>query len=194
VARLTGTPFAVRGREHLDAPGPRVLVSNHQSYLDGFLLTAALPPRFGYVVKRELERNPVTSFLLRRLGAVFVERFDPAQGEGETRKVLDAVRAGDSVVVFSEGTFHRAPGLLPFRLGAFAVAAEAGVPVVPVTIRGTRSMMVGDDWFPRRGKPSVEIAPPLQPRGAGWDEAVRLRDAARAEILARCGEPDAGAK
>ena len=101
-----------------------------------------------------------------------------------------AVRAGQSLLVFPEGTFRRYPGLLPFRLGAFVVAAEAGVPVVPVVLRGTRSILRGDDMFPRRGAVTITVAPPIPPRGTGWPAAVALRDAARAEILARCGEPE----
>jgi 1-acyl-sn-glycerol-3-phosphate acyltransferase len=110
----------------------------------------------------------------------------------ETNKVLSAVRGGDSVVIFPEGTFRRGPGLLPFRLGAFMVATEAGVPVVPVVLRGTRSKLRGNSFFPRRGGAGVTVLPPIQPEGTGWNAAVRLRDAVRAEILARCGEPDAG--
>ncbi|HVR96746.1 MAG TPA: lysophospholipid acyltransferase family protein, partial [Thermoanaerobaculia bacterium] len=194
LARLLGMPFTIQGLEHLAGPGPRIVVSNHQSYLDGCVLTGLLPPEHAYVVKRELRGNVVSRVFLERLGAVFVERFDPAQGAEETRKVLERVRAGESLVVFPEGTFYRYPGLLPFRLGAFAVAAEAGVPVVPVTIRGTRSLLRGDDFFPRRGAAAVEIGPPIHPQGQGWDAAVRLRDAARADILCRCGEPDLGAQ
>jgi 1-acyl-sn-glycerol-3-phosphate acyltransferase len=193
LARAGGMLPRVEGLEHLEGEGPRIVVSNHQSYLDGVLLTAALPPRFAYVVKRELERAPLAGGFLRRLGTVFVERFDPAQGAGESRKVLDALRSGDSLVVFPEGTFRRYPGLLPFRMGAFLVAAETGVPVVPVTVRGTRSILRGDIFLPRRGAPEIVAGAPLQPAGAGWDAAVRLRDAARTGMLARCGEPDLGA-
>jgi 1-acyl-sn-glycerol-3-phosphate acyltransferase len=189
LAFATGARLRVEGLENLETGGPVILASNHQSYLDGIVLTALLPPRFGFVVKSELERRFLTRVFLRALGAVFVERFDPAQGTGETRKVLDAVREGASLVIFPEGTFRRGPGLLPFRLGTFVVASEAGVPVVPLVIRGTRSMLRGDDFFPRRGTATVEATPPIQPRGTGWSAAVELRDAVRQVILERCGEP-----
>jgi 1-acyl-sn-glycerol-3-phosphate acyltransferase len=190
LARAAGIPLRAEGFHHLEGEGPRLVAANHQSYLDGIVLTALLPPDFGYVVKRELENNALARVFLSRLGTLFVERFDPAQGAGETRKALDAVRAGASLVVFPEGTFHRYPGLLPFRLGTFTVASDAGVPVVPVVIRGTRTVLRGDDMFFRRGEVTVTAAPPVRPQGAGWAEAVRLRDAVRSEILARCGEPD----
>jgi acyl carrier protein len=192
LAALTGTSLRVSGLENLSGAGPRILTPNHQSYLDAFVLTAALPPDFAYVAKSELEGNAIARIFLRRLGTVFVERFEPAQGSEEMRKVLEAVRGGDSLVLFPEGTFHRAPGLLPLRMGAFLVAADAGVPVVPVVIRGTRSKLRGDDFFPRRGGAEVEVLPPIQPEGEGWSAAVKLRDRVHAEILGRCGEPDAG--
>jgi 1-acyl-sn-glycerol-3-phosphate acyltransferase len=82
------------------------------------------------------------------------------------------------------------PGLLGFRLGAFLAAAQAGVPVVPVAIRGTRSILRGGQWRPRRGEISVDIGAPIRPDGGDFAAAVRLRDAARAFVLAHCREPD----
>jgi 1-acyl-sn-glycerol-3-phosphate acyltransferase len=193
LAVLTGTRLEGDGFENLAGDGgPRIIASNHQSYLDAFVLTAILPPDFAFIAKSELQRNPVARIFLRRLGTVFVERYEPGQGVEETRKVLEAVRGGDSVIIFPEGTFRRGSGLLPFRLGAFMVANDAGVPVVPVVLRGTRSKLRGDSFFPRRGGVGLTVLPPVSPEGTGWTAAVRLRDTVRAEILTRCGEPDAG--
>lgn len=187
--RCAGIPARIEGLEHL--PGERCIVaSNHQSYLDGFVLTALLPPGFAFVVKNELEKSFVARTLLRRLGTLFVERFDAAQGAGETRKALEAVESGESLVIFPEGTFRRYPGLLPFRMGTFAVAVDAAVPVVPVAIQGTRGIFRGDTFFPRRGEISVAVLPPVSPEGSGWHAGVRLRDSVRESILGRCGEPD----
>ncbi len=191
LAAMTGTPVQVTGLEHLaGAPDSRILAANHASYLDSFVLTAALPPDVGFVVKKELEGNAFARALLRSLGAVFVERFEAGQGEAETRKVAEAVASGDSLLIFPEGTFSRIPGLRPFRMGAFVAAARTGASVVPVAVRGTRSKLRGDGWFPRRGGVEVEAGPPVRPDGEDWAAAVRLRDAVRAGILTRCGEPD----
>ena len=81
-------------------------------------------------------------------------------------------------------------GLLPFRLGAFTIAARAGVPVLPITIRGTRSMLRGDQWFPRRSAITVTVGHLLRPTGRDFSAAIRLRDEARAQMLEQCGEPD----
>ncbi|HEY0510531.1 MAG TPA: AMP-binding protein, partial [Thermoanaerobaculia bacterium] len=153
-----GMPLRLEGAGNLETGGPRIVAPNHTSYLDGIALTALLPPQFAFVVKRELENSVISRVFLRRLGAIFVERFDTAQSAGETRKALEALQNGESVVIFPEGTFHRYPGLLPFRMGTFAVAVDAGVPVVPAAIQGTRSLLRGDDRLVRRGRITVTVA------------------------------------
>lgn len=194
-ARLTATPLAVHGLENLPAT-PCVLAANHASYLDGIVMVAALPlagRQYGFVAKKELLDKFIPRTYLQHIGTDFVERFDPQQGAADVQLVAASLRAGHCPVFFPEGTFDRPPGLLPFRMGAFVVAAEAGVPVVPVAIRGTRSILRGDDRFPRRGAISVTLCPPIMPDGNDWAAAVRLRDAVRAEILRLCGEPDLAA-
>jgi hypothetical protein len=87
-----------------------------------------------------------------------------------------------------EGGFANAPGIRPFRLGAFKAAVESGKPVVPVAIVGTRAILGGGRTLPRRGRIEVTIAPPITPRGADWPEMVRLRDATRSQIAEITGE------
>ena len=189
VLRLTGARLSVFGRDHL-VPGGAVLVANHASYLDGLALIAALPGETAFAVKHELAERFFAGLFLRRLGALFVERFDVERGIADTAHACSAAAAGARLLFFPEGTLTRRPGLLDFRLGAFLVAAEAGVPVVPVTLHGTRSILRGNQWFPRRGTVAVEVAPAVAPEGNDFAAALRLRDAARAAILSRCGEPD----
>ncbi len=188
---LTGVPIKIE-TEAAPSAGPRLYVVNHQSYLDAIVLTAALPPDVAFVAKRELSGSWFPRLLLARLGTLFVERFDAAQGSSETAKIAEAIRAGHSIAIFPEGTFHRAPGLHAFRLGAFNVAGETGAPIVPVALRGTRSLLRGGSWMPRRTPVHVAIRPAITPAGNDLAAAVALRDAARAEMLAASGEPDAG--
>lgn len=186
---LLRLPLAVR--READMPARAILVANHASYVDGLVLAAALPGELAFVAKHELAPQRTAGPFLRALGTLFVQRDDPAAAiEGE-RAVLDAVKAGQRVVIFPEGTLDRAPGLLPFHLGAFTIAASTGVPVLPIAIRGTRSVLRGGQWLPRRGPIVVTIGAPIASEGADFDAAVRLRDAARAAILAACGEPEA---
>jgi 1-acyl-sn-glycerol-3-phosphate acyltransferase len=196
LTRLSGTPLAVRGLENLPRKAPYVLVANHASYLDGIMLVAALPGgfdatgHFSFVGKRELLDSIIPRVYLRHIGSNFVDRFDPERGVEELKQVSLSLRSGSSPIFFPEGTFSRMPGLLAFRMGAFVVAAEAGVPIVPVSIRGTRSILRDGHWFPRRGGITITISKPIMPEGKDWAAAIRLRDSARAEILRLCGEPD----
>lgn len=194
VARLffwcSRIPVLVQGSEQIPSHGPWVFVTNHASYMDGLVLATALPTPVRYVAKRELVDQFIPRVFLQRIGTVFVERFDPQCGLEDTERVLRTVREGHSVVFFPEGTFERMPGLRPFRMGAFVVAAQAGVPVIPVAIRGTRSLLRAYQWLPRRGTVRITIGKALLPQGTDWKAALELREAARAQILRYCGEPD----
>ena len=189
--KLCRLPLVVHGLAHLPAAGPFVMAANHASYLDGLILLAALHERgYRFAAKRELSLSLLPRVFLRAIGTDFVERSDIKQGVEDASRLAESVRAGCTPIFFAEGTFTRTAGLLPFRMGAFVVAAQTGVPLVPVTIRGARSVLRDGSWFARRGAIVVTIAPPLTPSGSDWNAAVALRDAARAEILRHCGEPD----
>lgn len=181
--RLTFVRLEVQGVTHLPALGqPCVLVANHQSYLDGLVLAEALGRPLGFVVKQELAGRALIATFLRRMGARFVDRFDPRAASLESVGMIRVLREGGMLAVFPEGTFREQPGLLPFRMGAFVAAAQAGVPVVPVVLRGTRALMPGDRFRPRPGRAEVIIGAPLAPLGEDWGAAIELRDRARAFI------------
>ena len=168
-----------------------LVVANHASYVDSILLTAVLPPRFGYAAMRELAGAALLGAPLRRLGAVFVERGDAAGGVEDTAVLEAHARAGEPLVIFPEGTFRRAPGLLPFKLGAFVVAAHTGAPIIPVTLVGTRSLLRAGEWLPRRCEIVITVGAPIVSTEHDWDAALALRAAARSAILASVAEPDA---
>jgi 1-acyl-sn-glycerol-3-phosphate acyltransferase len=186
---LTGTPLRISAQAEVPDKAV-ILVVNHSSYLDGAVLSAAIPGELSFVAKGELAGQAVAGPFLRRIGTLFVRRLDPKAGVEDTEVMVAAAKTGERIVSFPEGTLVRMPGLLGFRLGAFLAAAQAGVPVVPVAIRGTRSILRGDQWMPRRGQIGVDIGAPIEPDGADFAAAVRLRDAARAFMLAHCREPD----
>jgi len=186
VLALARCPIRVEGLEQCATPA--VFVANHASYLDAVALLAALPAEFRFVAKRELASAPFIGTVIRKLGYLTVERGDFSRSVADTERVTAALREGASLLFFPEGTFVRAPGLLPFKLGAFKAAVENGRSVVPVAIRGTREILPDGNWVPRRGAIVVEIGAPIEPRGSGWPEMVRLRNLARAEIARRLGE------
>lgn len=146
VLRLAGVSLVVHGLEQLPQHQVCVLVANHASYLDAFVLLAVLPGDLSYVAKQELANHGLIRLPLQRLGTVFVERFAAQRSVEDTARVVHAVRQGQAVVFFPEGTFGREPGLRPFHMGAFVVAVQAGVPMVPLALRGTRALLRAGQW------------------------------------------------
>lgn len=185
--RLAGIRVALHGGERLPA-GSCVLVANHSSYLDGILLTAALPPRFTFVIKREAASMPVVGLLLRRIGSEFVDRGSGGGRQRDARRVMQRAVAGHSLVFFPEGTFDAQEGLKRFHAGAFVAAVRAAVPVVPAVITGARRALPSGTFLPRPGAVEIEVLQVIHIRDR--DSSERLRIEARAAILARLQEPD----
>jgi 1-acyl-sn-glycerol-3-phosphate acyltransferase len=155
-------------------------------------LAAVLPGEPAIVAKKELFGQLIAGSLLRRLGIPFVERYDVSGSLTDAEALIALARQDRVLVFFPEGTFTRRAGLSGFYLGAFKVAAEAGLAVLPGTICGTRSLLRSDQWFPRRTAITVEIGEPVMPSGTDFGSVLRLRDKVRRSILSRCGEPDLG--
>ncbi len=189
VFAATGTPVTVEGLDQIPRMRAMLMV-NHASYADALALAALLPGEPVFIAKRELANEFLAGPLLRRLGALFVDRLDLASGQRDTDTITEVARQDRVLVSFPEGTFTRRPGLSEFYLGAFKVAAEAGIPIVPGALRGTRSLLRSDQWFPRRSTVRLTIASPIMPMGTELASVVRLRDTVRAAILLNCGEPD----
>ena len=92
------------------------------------------------------------------------------------------VNSGQQLVVFPESTFFRMPGLLQFRLGVFAIACSTNTKVLPIAISGTRSILRGEQWFPRHGLVKVDVLKPVAPAGQDFAATIKLRDKVREDI------------
>jgi len=189
VLALMGMP--VRVRWHGPLPKPCIVVANHCSYLDGVVLAAVLPPRFDFVIKREMHSVPLAGFLLQRIGVQFVTRDNRAGRLRDALRLMRSAAGGGSLAFFPEGTFLEQPGLLRFHTGAFAAAQRSGAPIVPLVIRGTRHCLAPGSFLPRPGRISVDTLAPMWPVPGHSEAAATLRDAARAAILDASGEVDA---
>lgn len=182
-------PFHVRGSEHLPA-GPCIALCNHASYVDGLIFTAALPGRFTFLVQHRAAEWPYIGIVLKRMGVRFVDRWSARSAAQATRAMIDRIHAGESFAIFPEGTFRRTAELLPFHSGAFVMATKAGVPVVPAVMHGTRRLFGEGMRLPGHTRIAIELFPPIAPTGADRAAAEAQRDAARAVMLAHCGEAD----
>ncbi len=185
-----GMRLEIRNAGRLPA-GPCVVVANHVSYIDGVLLKAALPARFAFVIKREMNDVPLAGLLLRRIGAEFVDRNKGRRGARDALRVLRTAANGTSLAFFPEGTFEPQPGLLRFHSGAFVTAVRNGMPVVPLVIHHARQALPPGLLWPWPTRIVIEIFEPMTSEATPPDQAVvDLRRRARALMLERLGEPD----
>jgi 1-acyl-sn-glycerol-3-phosphate acyltransferase len=181
---LTFPPWRLRveGRWP-ERAGPFVVVANHQSMLD-ILLLSRLPREMKWIAKASLWRVPWAGWMLRMSGDIPVHRGDAESGGEALSRARAYLERGMSVMVFPEGTRSRDGGLLPFKAGAFRLAADAGIPVLPVAVSGTAAgLPKGGPWV-RPCRAVARILEPIEPAGKGAPEAARLSQAARAQIAA----------
>ena len=188
---FAGWRVRVVGREHLRKNAPCMLVANHTSYADIVVLMAALGTDYHFVAKSEVMSMPFFGTFLRKLGHFAFRRQDPRARLQQAKKIEDALRRGESVFVFPEGTFTAQSGVRPFHLGAFKAATAAQRAIVPIALAGTRRVLRDGAWMPRPGRITITICPAIAPPSTteDWQQIVRVRDSAR-EIISRfAGEP-----
>ncbi|MGA2835735.1 MAG: AMP-binding protein [Acidimicrobiales bacterium] len=186
---LAGIGLEVRGEP--PAPGePTVVAANHASFVDALVVVLALGGQPVFVTSSDMAGVPFVGRFLRRLGCVFVHRDQTDRSADDVRAMADLVRAGRTLVVFPEGSIVRAPGVRPFHLGAFAAAAAAGCPVVPVGLHGSRDVVRPGSYRPRRGAVvDVVYGPPLVAVSDDFAGAADLARRTRESVVALSGEP-----
>lgn len=198
LGKATATKVEVTGLENIPRDGKGyVLVSNHTSYIDSYALLATLPEQVHFIAKKELGRHFFNRIPLQHIHTEFVDRYGTRKGLEDTQHLTQILKSNHALMFFAEGTFTRAPGLRPFHLGAFTVAAEAETPIIPIAIRGTRSILRAGSWFPYHGSINISIGEAINPKPMFkqhdndiWHVALDLRDRSRQFILRHCGEPD----
>ncbi len=189
VMRLGACRLDIVGRDRVPVDSPVVFVANHASFIDSTIMMSALPVAVRFAVKARLGTYPLIGLTIRKGNHIPLGKRDQSERVENAETIRAPLDAGTSLFVFPEGTFQAAPRLLPFRLGAFRAAVDAGCPVVPVAIRGTRHIWPAGTWLLRPGRVTVTFGAPLRASGSAWSEIVRLRDEAREFISTHCGEP-----
>ena len=196
---LIGCRVRVVGKEHMDTPGAKVYAANHTSYFDVLALMMGLGIPYHFVAKMEVGRMPFIGTFLAKMKHTKFDRSDPQSRLRQLREMAGLLEAGESIFVFPEGTFTREDGVRPFQLGAFKAAAAAGVPIIPVSLAGTRQFLRDGTYLPRPTSVTITVSPPIYPRvtadapradeSSAWQELIRLRDTTREAIARHTGEP-----
>ncbi len=182
-------PVKVIGQEKLTQTMPVIYASNHASYIDSLVMLTVVPVNARFVVKKELFHAPLIHTIVQKLDYLGVDRLDLSKGLEDTKHIESTLKAGNSILIFPEGTFGYASGLRPFRLGAFKIAVETMIPVCPIALKGTRRILRDDEKLMRPGRVIVTVCDPIKPSGSEWQDVTQLRQAVRAEIAKYCGEP-----
>ncbi|MEW5920977.1 MAG: lysophospholipid acyltransferase family protein [Bacillota bacterium] len=154
---LLGKPV-IAGQANIPRTGPLIVVANHTSLLDGFLLAAFWPQRITFLSAAYLFKMPVVGAFLRAMGAIPVQ--NEASELAGMRTALRVLQSGGTLALFPEGQVCTGDKLCPFQTGWAYLALKAGAPVLPVAIKGTRTALPIGAVFPRRSKIYMQIAAP----------------------------------
>lgn len=182
-------PLKINGLDKINKVSPAIYAANHASYLDTIVAVALVPPNTRFVGKKELQQVPIVGKFMRKLEYVAIDRMDMPKGIEDTKLIQDILKAGNSIFIFPEGTFGYAAGLRPFRLGAFKIATETNVPIIPIALHGTRGILRDDEKLMRPGLIKITVCDPVAPSGKEWEDVTQLRNTIRTEIAKYCGEP-----
>jgi 1-acyl-sn-glycerol-3-phosphate acyltransferase len=179
----TGTIVTVQGLENINPLKSYILVSNHQSFFDIFSLLGYLPLQFRWIAKAELFRVPVLGWGMSRTGYIPIERDSPKKAYRSMLQGAEKIRQGTSVLIFPEGTRSPDGNLQPFKKGVFLIALKSQAPILPVTIRGTRSIMRKNDWRTYPGNVRIIISPPIETAGFSTAKEAELSEQVRNTLL-----------
>lgn len=136
--KLTGIDLTVQGLENLKPGQAYIFAANHQSQFDIFVLWACMPRKSYWLIKAELFSIPILTHALSSMGSLPIDRTNLQRSIASLNKAAEIARAGNSIVIFPEGTRNATGELLPFKTGGFALAIKSGQPLIPVSISGTR--------------------------------------------------------
>jgi 1-acyl-sn-glycerol-3-phosphate acyltransferase len=182
---LTGTRFVVETSPKVDPNGVYVYAANHQSMVDPAIVWIHLGTRrrrVAYLVKKEIRKVPVLGYGVQQIGMILVDRTDRESALESARKATEALRRGRSFAVFAEGTRTRNGHVLPFKKGAFHMAIEAGVPVVPVSVDGAFDAMPPGSLRFKRVPMRVVLHDPIPTTGLTAEDVDALADRVRAIV------------
>lgn len=184
LALLGRVRYTVSGLEKLPEHGSYVIVSNHCSHYDGPTLILVLPHDFYFVIKRELTRIPLWGQAVVKVGYIAIDRGHSDKAKAQMAATSEVVRAGRRVLVFAEGTRSRRETMLPFKKGAFHLAIDAGVPIVPIAINNSRNILPKGALLPKPGTIECVVGTPISTNGLTKQDVPALLERTRQAIEA----------
>ena len=183
ILRIAGVSVGVEGAENLDSAVSCVLVANHESWFDVWALAGWLPINGKFVGKEELARIPLFGSSWRACGHVAIDRKDRESAVNSLRTIVERMSTEIlQVIIFAEGTRSADGEIQTFKKGPFILAIEAGVPIVPVSIDGSRAIMPKGSFVIGKGEIKVRVGEPISVAGMEYEDRDRLRDIAQTAV------------
>jgi 1-acyl-sn-glycerol-3-phosphate acyltransferase len=181
---LSGIRYRVAGTEHVPRDRAAVYCANHQSNVDPPVLFDAVHPMMHILYKAEIEKIPVLARAFRYGGFIPVDRRNKEAAMRSIEAGAQSIRAGNSFLIFPEGTRSRTAELLPFKKGGFIMAIKAQAPIVPVAVQGGRDSMRRGSWMIRPVTVSIRVGAPIETTGVPLDERNAVIEKTRERITA----------
>ena len=180
---VAGIKVQARGLENFDPEKPYVFMCNHQSNFDIFVLFSALPAQFRWIAKAELFKIPLFGRAMRGAGYISIERKDRKKAIQSLRHAAGRIRSGVSVMIFPEGTRSPDGNIGEFKKGGFVLAYDAGVPITPVVLNGTWSIMSKDSLRITPGNVRLTVLPAVNVTDYSKTDKPKLIGDVREKIL-----------
>jgi len=160
---LSGTRLTIRGKEKINTNLTHIVMSNHQSLFDVWALIGKLPLQIRWIVKSEIRKIPIFGYTLERMGHVYVDRKNRTAAYTSLETASSKIKKGTSVIIFPEGTRSKDGGLLKFRMGGIIIALKSGVPILPVTVNGSRFVLPKNTLALMPGKIEIVVGDMIDP-------------------------------
>ncbi len=181
--RITGSPLLVEPLPDVDWSKPHIFLMNHQSALDIPVAFAVIPVNIRFIAKHVLKWVPFLGWYMAGTGMIFLNRSNRREAMRSLKRAGERIRAGSNILIFPEGTRSKDGRILPFKKGSFVLAVEAGVPIIPMAIEGTRKVLPTGSVRLWRHPIRVKVGQPISTAGRKGPEREVLMNEVRDVII-----------
>lgn len=185
---LLGVKVKVSGQEHLDDDIPSIFVANHSSFLDIPATAFAIPLKLNFIAKREIKKMPVVGWYVSATRQIFIDRSNKEKAQQSMEKAAQRINEGKHVLSYSEGTRSKDGEVKLFKRGAFIIAIEGNIPIVPVAIKGAHECLPAGGFLVNRGTITVDIGKPFYPSDFNAPTPEELAEHARKQVMLLRGD------